>query len=682
MRGAALAWLVALLLAFAPAARADVDEERQAWRFRRLVAVPEPGAPDSPFAALPLPPEVAARCQADLRDVRLLDGQGREQAFVVDRVVTQGAAESWTGRLVDTRREARRSSLWVVDLGQPRSFDRIDLDVPGQEFAKGLRVEASDNREAWRVVREDAGIFDRLWGTRVHHTQVELAAPTSARYLRFTALDRRSPPVDIHGVTVVRRGRAEGSEWTRPVTAERVSGGPGVSRYRLDLEAGLPLEAFDLDADDAAFHRRVRLLEIAGAGGRREELPLGEGWLYRLRLPGEGLSAEALSLGVRRPQGGTVLLEIQDGDSPPLRSVRGVARGAATRLLFPVVDAAPLTLYYGNEATRAPAYDLEFLKERLAGAAGVGLARLDAEAANPRFHAAPPLKFVPTSGAGLDVTRWRAARTLAVPPREDVYAVTLQAGDLGLLRPNLGDLRIADASERQVPYVLFPEASEERVSLDVVRDAGKGEGRALTRYRLRTPSALGEERSPLPMRRLELEVAEGFFDRPGRVLVPATAGGARRSDEVLFAGRLSRGAGRREPVTIPLSGAYRSELVLEVEEGDNAPLTLSGARAAVAVPRVAFKAGPGPLRLLLGNAEAPAPRYDIDTLRQEVLSYSAEPLGAGGLEANPAFRRRAGDYLREAPPTMLLWGALLLAVAALLYLTARLVKPPAESSGP
>jgi hypothetical protein len=99
------------------------------------------------------------------------------------------------------------------------------------------------------------------------------------------------------------------------------------------------------------------------------------------------------------------------------------------------------------------------------------------------------------------------------------------------------------------------------------------------------------------------------------------------------------------------------------------------------VPRVALKARPGPLRLVLGSREATAPRYDIAALRQEVVSYSAERLVAGDLEANHAFRRRAGDYLRDAPPTVLLWGALGTAVVALLFLTARLVRPTEEGPG-
>jgi hypothetical protein len=269
-------------------------------------------------------------------------------------------------------------------------------------------------------------------------------------------------------------------------------------------------------------------------------------------------------------------------------------------------------------------------------------------------------------------------RELRVPGREDLYAVFLAAEDLGVARPDLADLRLVDASDRQVPYVLFDGAGEESVTLTAVKEPAS-EARVLSRYRLDTPKALGEESAPLPLRRLELDFAEAFFDRPARLFVRTVQGGRRQPPEqVLFAGRISRAAGRTEPVVIPLDGAFRGAVILEIDEGDNAPLTLKAARGAVSVPRVALKARPGPLRLVLGNPEAQAPRYDIAALRREVVSYSAEPLQAGGLTPNPAFRRRAADYLRDAPPTLLLWSALLAAVLALLYLTARLVRPGGE----
>jgi hypothetical protein len=102
----------------------------------------------------------------------------------------------------------------------------------------------------------------------------------------------------------------------------------------------------------------------------------------------------------------------------------------------------------------------------------------------------------------------------------------------------------------------------------------------------------------------------------------------------------------------------------------------------VPLPRLVFKADVGSYRLLLGNPEATAPRYDLLSLRQEVLAYSARPVEASPVEANPAFRRSAADYFRATPPTALLWGALVVAVAALLFVTARVLRPPPPASGP
>jgi hypothetical protein len=88
--------------------------------------------------------------------------------------------------------------------------------------------------------------------------------------------------------------------------------------------------------------------------------------------------------------------------------------------------------------------------------------------------------------------------------------------------------------------------------------------------------------------------------------------------------------------------------------------------------------------LLLGNRDAEPPSYDLAALRREVLCYSARPISAGPAEANPAFRRGVADYLRVAPPTALLWAVLIAAVAALLYLTVRILRhasPAGDDSG-
>jgi hypothetical protein len=671
----------------------DPDEERSAWRFKRSVDLPGSAAAAPSFAALALPPELGARCQPQLEDVRLLAADGHEVQYVVDRALERETGTVAGGRLVDTRSEKKERTVWVVDLGETRAFDTIILDIRQQDFVKRILVEASDDDRSWKTLRTDAGVFDRPWATRVHHTSIAFPEQISARYLRLTADDRRSKPIEVQGVSVSASRRMPAETWRRPVAPRAVGKSGEVSRYRLELPPGFPLELLELSSDDPAFFRRVVLHEVRDVNGQRQEASLGDAWLYKLRIEDEALSGESLALRVQRSQGGELLLSIHDGDGPPLRNLRVVASAPATRLLFPAL-AGPLTLYYGNEATRAPVYDLQTLWWRIGLAPSYAATTLGPEAENPRYRKAPPLPFAAPRGAPLEVARWKAARPLAVSGREDLYTVTLAGEDLGLLRDDLGDVRIVDDEGRQVPYVLDGSASEARVPLAVAKEAAtSSDGRATTRWRLGVAAASGSP-LPLPLAAVELTFLDVFFTRPARLLAPPPPE-LRGRERVLFSGTLTASANRqgrraslvpatvgvatdRAPIVLTLDGQRQSELFLEIGEGDNVPLTLAQAQAVVRVPRLAFKAAPGTYRILLGNPSASAPRYDIASLRQEILSYSALPLQAGASAPNPAFRRRAADYFKNAPPTLLLWGTLLLAVAALLFLTARILRQPAS----
>lgn len=666
-------------------AAGDVDAQRAAWRWRRAVALADASRP---VASLPLPPELWTRAQPELRDLRLVDAEGRETPYVIDRQSERETAPEWGGRLADARRESKLSSEWLVDLGAPRTFDQVALDVPAGDFAKRVRLEASGDGRDFYTLRDDAGIFEREWHGRVRHTTIDLDPPATARFLRLAIDDRRSPPIDVTGVRARGLRRLAEARWSRPAPLVFEPDPGGRKRWRLDLPAGLPVESVELSTDDATFSRTARLSEVSRRDGRREERVLGEARVFRLRLDDAALSGESLRVDVQRPGRGELLLEIDDGDSPPLRTLGARVSGTAERLLFPATPGA-LTLYYGNERTRAPLYDLLALGARLGFAPGLVAARLLDEVANPRYAPAPPLAFVPTAGAALDATRWRSVRRFTLAPLEDIYSLTLAADDLGRLRDDLGDLRIADAQGRQVPYIVEPGAVEARVTLvwEAERATGTGgRGRpeerlaATSRYRLtpRPTGATDGATQALPLDRLELDFREAFFSRPARVLAPSDSGAR---EAVLWRGTLARAAlGPHGPLPTPLDGRRRPALALEIDEGDNAALTPRSAEAVVRVARVTFKAAPGDYRLLFGNDEAAAPRYDLATLGAEVLAYSALPVAPGAAEDNPAFRRRAGDYFRSAPPTLLMWGTLVAAVAGLLLLTVRVLRK-AEDGG-
>ena len=673
-------WVLVLSVFLAPsgvvAQPVDVDAQRAGWHFRRAVTVPAGPSARPGFGAIAIPPEIGAQAQPGFQDLRLLEADGREVPYVVDRPVERAMTYRWRGRLVDTRLETKRHTQWVVDLGEARTFDGIVLDIPRSDFAKRIRVEASADAREWRVAQEDAGVFDRPWTTRIHHTMITLTRPESARYLRLTADDRGTPPVELKGLEVTASRHLVAAEWRRPVALQPIASQAGVSRYRLGLPPRFPFETLVLAADEPVFSRRVVVIEAHDAGGQREEAPLGDAVLYRLKIDDSALAGEMLSLPVQRSQrGGELIVEVHDGDSPPLRGLRGTVTGVATRLLFPVTPGT-LTLYYGNDVTRAALYDLNSLRERLAIGTTFAVGGLGPEAMNPRFARTPPLPFAAPRGGPVDVSRWSRLRRFTIEGREDLYALTLAPGDVAQLDARYADLRIVDDGDRQLPYVLEPAASEARPNLKAERQQGPRGGRATSRYRLTVPGGEPETVLALPLSALELTIQEEFFSRPFRVLAPPPSGSDR--ERTLVSGTVARGvaqgAAPDRPIVLELPRVLERELFLEIEDGDNAPLTVRAARGVLRVPRATFKAAPGRYRVLVGNREAEPPQYDIARLRDEILSYSAVPLEAGPSEANPAFRRQTVDLVRGVPHALALWVVLGVAVVVLLALTVRLLR--------
>jgi hypothetical protein len=258
--------------------------------------------------------------------------------------------------------------------------------------------------------------------------------------------------------------------------------------------------------------------------------------------------------------------------------------------------------------------------------------------------------------------------------------MTIPAADLPRLNADFSDLRLVDEQDRQLPYVLEPDASVTQLPMTLTSATARGGRRQTSAMRL----ALGNtERGGQPNRlsAIRLQVGEPFFQRRAVVLLPRPDAplGAVELVQALLASS-DRGSTGPVWVEVSLPGVAASELIVEIADGDNAPLSVLQAQAEVRVPRVTFKAAPGRYRLLLGNSHATAPSYELGALRQEVLAYAAVPLELPDSTAaanNPTYEPGVTGFIRDAPPRAVLWTSLGMAIAVLLVLTRRILTRPA-----
>ncbi len=617
-----------------------------------------------------------------LRDLRLYDAGGGEVGYLL--VGDPPAAPIYRPAVilpvasVDT--PAKKTSGFEADLGEVLLIDRFRIDGIEQPFLKRVTLEASGDREHWTLLVAEGTVFD-LPDERLYQTELRFT-PGSFRYVRVTWDDTNS--ARVRQTPAVFAGQlpptAPPPPLARPLVFERRASEPGRSRFRIRLPgAHLPIVALDLDAGDGHILRDASVFQSQLSGSQLTPVLIGQGMLRRV-VRGD-LTASALRLPIDPPTDPQLDFVVDDGDNPPF-ALRGVAAVfAELPWIYLEAPGGALTARYGNATLVSPRYDLEAVRSQVRvqsiADAHWGEARARTSDENAA-GAAPPL---PTVGASLDPGLFRYVR--AVPAgNAGLVALGLDASVLahsaGANR-QFADLRVVDAANRQIPYIV--EQASEPLSLDVAVEplatppgtlSPARTGRSV--YRVKYPVA------GLPETRLVLSTTARVFERRVSVAEEREPDNVRRRDAWLDTITTTRWVHADQdkpamPLTLSVRPLHATELLVIVDEGDNTPLPIGTARVLLPAYRIRlFRESDAPLRVAYGRTDLGPPQYDLALLAPQVLGTPAVDVAIDAEQASAGGATTAGIVSPR-----LFWGALAAAVVVLLGLMARLLKKPAAS---
>lgn len=615
-----------------------------------------------------------------LSDLRLFDSSGQE----IQHLLVSNAAEQpvWRSALTlpvaSVETATVKTSGYEVDFGQALLIDRFRIEGLRAPVLKRVRLEGSGDRARWTLLVDEGTIFD-LPEERL--VQTELAfTPGQYRYVRVTFDDSRSGRVERPQFSSARevRNATAPPPLTTPLAFERRPSEPGRSQFRVRLPgARLPIVALDVDIGGTHVLREATVLEPRLNGGQIIPNQLGQGVLKRVVR--DDITASSLRIPIAAPVEPQLDLVIDDGNNPP-SEIRGITAvfGDLPWIYFEST-ADTVIARYGNPSLKAPRYDLEAVRATVSinttMDATWGEARLRAEQENVS-SAAPAL---PTIGATLDSGTFRYVRTIPSGPA-GLVTVPLDAAVLAHSRTgNFADVRVLDAANRQVPYLV--ERASEPLSLDLTiepvttRPASLPPDRRISVYRIRLPL------EGLPGGRLVLTTSARIFTR--QVSVGQEHGPERRRRdpwfETLAMSDWSHADQESAPpaLTMPLLPTETREVFVTVEDGDNSPLPLASARLLLPSYRLRlFRERDAALRLAYGRRDLSAPQYDIELIAQQLTGVAATEVVPG-----PEPTSAPSATLTLISPT-LFWGVLIAAVLVLITLVVRLMRKSDVQSTP
>jgi hypothetical protein len=612
-----------------------------------------------------------------LRDLRLYDANDNEVGYLLVSNPTHEVVYKTTNLLpvasVDTPQ--KKTSGFEADAGEVVMIDRFRLDGLRRPFLKRIRLEGSGDRQRWTLLVDQGTVFD-LPDEQLRLVELRFT-PGAYRYVRATWDDTSSgrlpaPTAALFGI--VRSSAAAPPPLTAPLAFERRPSEPSLSRFRIRLPAGrMPIATLHLDVGGGHIRRAARVFESRLSGTELTPVLLGATTLTRVVR--DTLTAADLHIDIERPTEAQLDIEVDDGDNPPLE-LRGItAEFVRLPWIYFEAPGTVVTARYGNATLTAPRYDLEAARDQLridtVADAKWSDARVRAESTTPA--PAPPL---PTVGAALDPSLFKYVR--GVPPgAAGLVAVGLDASVLGHsagASRGFADLRVVDASDRQIPYIVEHTAEPLSIDLTIERLAtppktlpAARSGRSV--YRVKYPV------SGLPETRLVLTTTARVFERRVNVAEEREPDASPRRDpwlDTITTARWVHADPDREamPLTLAVRSPRGTDLLVIVDEGDNAPLPIATARALLPAYRLRLiRAADAPLRIAYGRSDLSRPQYDLALLSPQLLGSPATDVT---LDAEQSSAAPSSTAALVSP--RIFWVAMTIAVIVLIGLIARLLR--------
>lgn len=626
------------------------------WAFWAPVELGEPG-----LYELALPIEALNVARPDLADLRLLDPEGMEVPYWVHR----SSPKPPRRRAVHAFRAELRERATVLSLetGAESPLEAVRLEAAEPSFLKAATIEGSRDGATFVVLGRGVPLFRRSGSENLGF---ELAGERWT-HLRITIDDEREAPVAWTGASV---DEASGPDpFLEPVDApvrardER----PGATRLSIDLgAANLTLAAVELVTADPLFQRRVSLRETRLVEEEIREHELQSGVVYAVEGAQGGAARRTQLRLEQRVSGRELVVEIENGDSPPLPVSAIQVWRRPVYLRFQAREPGLHRLYLGHARAGAPKYDLEGLGTSLREASATSV-RLGAVQSNSEHQAPEPLPELSELAATIDTARWRYKKAVSLA-RPGVQALELDLDVTSRAAADLSDLRLV-LSGHQVPYVIERPSVTRTLRPEVhLERHEKRPNLSLWRFELGHPR--------LPLAALECRPETTLFQRRVELYERVSDGRGGRYARQLGAATWERkGETRDRTVVLYLTETPVTNTVwLETDDGDNPPLSLTDCRFSHPVRRLVFKASQPP-ELHYGNPKAARPRYDLSLVAEELLAAERAEATLGPEIDRGDGARFSGEEVLKLEG-WIFWGVLAAVMLGLLFVIAKLLPKP------
>ena len=323
-----------------------------------------------------------------LDDMRIAGPDGSAVPHLVREIVAESTWSSEEGRMYDpgVRNDGVFQALFELPPGT--TFCRIDLSIQGPTpYLRRADVEAGESSETLRLVTTRAVVY-AIGGDNGYVSGSSIRVPRSmARLVRISLSGERDSGDynRISGARFIGCAPEGAPAPTEPLAVTIVSTQRDAEHHTtiVDLDVGadgVPLVALDLEIPTAEFIRKV---DVAASAYKNAWPHVTSGYVSRVDDTRRPIDSTTLRLPELRKR--WIRLTFDDRDDQPLTLTKVTGRVVRREIILRASSPGAHTLYVGDKAGSAAAYDLGQIYDRRSNEPPRMLAKMGAIEPNPGF---------------------------------------------------------------------------------------------------------------------------------------------------------------------------------------------------------------------------------------------------------------------------------------------------------
>lgn len=325
---------------------------QQSFKYRAVLPKPQ----NSDFHVIGLSPQLLARANADLSDIRITAPGGKMVPYIFgNQLPSKGPQQFVPFKRIITPESDTATNFVVENNEHSTAISQLLIRLRNTAVTRTADLAGSDDLENWYAIQENIVLERTGEGANKNGIYEQmLSFPSSNyRYFRIRVSKKYHDAVAILQVGIYGLQRVEKpsySELPGTTFAQKDSG--RLSRVFIKLAADYPVNSLSLTISGSKFYKRsIRLYQVRGK--------------YRNLLL-EGTVSSASDNYLRLSTKTTDLeLEIDNGDNPPV-TVTGVELSMLQQSLIAYLEKGiDYSIVFGGSTLAAPSYDLKFFTDSL-----------------------------------------------------------------------------------------------------------------------------------------------------------------------------------------------------------------------------------------------------------------------------------------------------------------------------